>query len=344
MKRKKKKALKERKKLNERLNLKMVLKGDDGPTMEGDELFSIKMIKDKTDMVKLIDQAPDVVAESEDENECEIKRKYIRYDKDQSSLDSSGLYYKDSESELEIESDDEDGEKIEEGLGLTGSESETEELESKEEKKGNKIKKEKEHPLITDLDYRDKDKKKAHKAELWFERDVFRDLIGERDEDVDLDKMVEEYKKKGAKIIGEDSKIVRINEKDKVLRKSNFFEDTSSKSKQGKKEVPSDSDFSSDSESEDSDYDIEQEIHKTTNNSKKDGFEVVKTEVIRGKKKLSEEELALGTLMVNSKKMKRDLIDGAWNRYAFNDDNLPSWFKEDEEKHMKKDAPVPKVS
>lgn len=106
------------------------------------------------------------------------------------------------------------------------------------------------HPLITDLDYRNSKEKRTHKAELFFERDVFKNLINENDEDADLDKMVEDYKKKGAAIA------------EKATKNGNL------------KEESSDSDYSS--ESEESDYDVEKSVAVPANNPKKDGFEIVK--------------------------------------------------------------------
>eukprot|EP00898_Chlorokybus_atmophyticus_P000931 jgi/Chlat1/1839/Chrsp14S02230 len=42
------------------------------------------------------------------------------------------------------------------------------------------------------------------------------------------------------------------------------------------------------------------------------------------------------------KKQREDMLDAAYNRYAFHDDNLPRWFVEDERKHMKAQAPITK--
>lgn len=53
----------------------------------------------------------------ESDDELKIKPKYMKYDVESSKLDSSGLYYKDSDSELEMESDSE-SEQEKETLGM----------------------------------------------------------------------------------------------------------------------------------------------------------------------------------------------------------------------------------
>lgn len=61
---------------------------------------------------------------------------------------------------------------------------------------------------------------------------------------------------------------------------------------------------------------------------------------------MTPEELTLGEMMVNSAKAKSEIIDESFNRYSKfgNEDGLPSWFLEDEEKHYKRDTPLPKSS
>ncbi|XP_025833709.1 pre-rRNA processing protein FTSJ3 [Agrilus planipennis] len=340
LKRKRKKTMKERKKLNERLNLKMVLKGDSGPQMEDDDMFRLKQISDKTEMKKVLDDDPDLVADSDDDKIKSPKRKFERYEKGEGHLDNSGLYYKDSDSELEMETDEEeevDG--VKEGLGL-GSDSDSDELEGEIDNKPKRNKKVKEHPLITDLDYRDKEEKRVHKANLFFERDAFKDLIGENEEDADLDRLIKVYKEKGSVVLGEDDGTSNKEVKSKKIK--------GEKQAQENKKIIHDDDSDSESSSDsDSDYEVLKEISKKnkkkeSETSEKDGFDIVKEKGKLGKRKLTEEELALGTMMINSRKTKRDIVDAAWNRYSFNDVGLPDWFVDDESKHMRKETLVPK--
>ncbi|XP_031838582.1 pre-rRNA 2'-O-ribose RNA methyltransferase FTSJ3 [Nomia melanderi] len=333
LKRKKKKANKERQKLNERLNLKMVHKGDEGPVLEGEDMFSLKEIKTYQQLEDITNQQPDLVAESDVDSDSEKRKpKKVKYNKDEGQLDSTGLYYKTDDSEPEDSSDD-DSESEKSGLGFDDSDDNGE---GEVQKKKKKIEDDSENPLITDLDYRDKKTKRIHKAELWFERDIFKDLEDEKDEDFELDKMVEEYKKKGGRIIGDDS---TNSEKENKVNKKNIKENA----------VEDDVDSTEDSSNSDSDYDMEEMMVSNKGNKTKvhakNGFTVVsQTNDVKSKKRkrLSEEDLALGSLLIQSKKTRRDLIDSAWNRYAFNDEHLPDWFVQEENEHMKKEAPVPK--
>ena len=46
---------------------------------------------------------------------------------------------------------------------------------------------------------------------------------------------------------------------------------------------------------------------------------------------------ALGQEMIKSKKTRRDIIDGGWNRFMFDDKDseLPDWFVKEEQFHMR---------
>ncbi|XP_072752961.1 pre-rRNA 2'-O-ribose RNA methyltransferase FTSJ3 [Anoplolepis gracilipes] len=327
LKRKKKKANKDRNKLNKRLDLKMIHKNDEGPKLEGDDMFKLNQIQTYQQLEQITDQTPDVLAESDaDSDEEEIKPKMVSYEKDTGHLDSKGLYYKSDDDSEENNSDvasDEDTDSEKSGLGLEDSEDESTNKVQKK-KRQSKDSDNSNNPLLTDLDFRDKKTKKIHKAELWFEKDAFKNLENEDDADYELDKMIEQYKRKGGHVLGEEKKIEKKINKEK------------------KRKI-------SESDDGNSDYDVEEMMAPNKKVKKiggKDGFEIVsqetdKTDKKLKKRKLTPEDLALGSLLLR-KKSRRDLIDAGWNRYAFNDEKLPDWFIKDEEKHMKKEAPVPK--
>ncbi|XP_014232706.1 pre-rRNA processing protein FTSJ3 isoform X2 [Trichogramma pretiosum] len=348
LKKKKKKEREERVKLNKAMNLEMVHKGDPGIVMEADDMFSLEQIKSATQLAQVTDQAPDMLAVSDEESEDDEKvlPKYVKYEKDSGHLDSKGLFYKDDESDLEFDENDDDSDKEDDDDGFgTDTENDVKEEEDEEEEEEDiemevdddeeeeEDNKEEEHPLITDLDYRDLSTKKLAKINMFFERDNFKDSSDEElVEDMDIDRMVDVYKKKGGKIIGDDK-------------------DSSQKNKKsGKSKYQSDDEVSDN----DSDYNVDEEVGRDIKSSKnkaknkkvggKDGFEIVSKESAKSqvkKRKLTPEDLALGTMIAQGKKARRDITDAAWNRYAFNDDHLPDWFVEDEQKHMKKEIEIP---
>lgn len=208
--RKKKKANKERSKLEQKLSLKMIIKGDEGPHETHDEeVFNLNEIKNTKVMEKLLDGV-DITKKRERNKKKDPKK--VSYEQEEMHLDEAHLPTINSDIE-------DDSDEFEEELGILNSESEADDDDDHEEnwkirpknasrgnvkeKRGGVTEKGR-NPLITDLDYRDKDTKRNAKAAMWFEKDVFKEMQQnqEKDEDFDLDTMVKQYKQKGIKIQG----------------------------------------------------------------------------------------------------------------------------------------------
>lgn len=235
-------------------------------------------------------------------------------------MDDDANYENDDEPEVS-DTEDSESDLDKDGLDL----SDDEDLEEVN-KSSKKRKKKDQHPLIKSGDFRDKDSKRQQRVQLWYEKENLQNIDSDDDEDFDLDRLANEYKSKGVSVLGENRDTGGNN---LILGK---------KAKRRSRHDISKKESSSESSSDSSDDEVVSSdgdsVEKTSGNMTKEP----KAKKIR----LTEEELALGAMMIKGKKTRRDLIDGAWNRYAFNDENLPSWFVQDEEVHMKKPVPVPK--
>merc|ERR1712106_96907 len=266
-------------------------------------------LKNKDDLEKVVnDGKVDIVAEDSDVEEEEIRPKHEKYDKEKGELDSNGLWYNqqiDQGKESDDESDDSDEA---EELGLEWEENESD---ADEDENVNKQDEVSSNPLLTTLSNDDAGDRKARKAEMWFQK------IGDLEDDSDL----EEAEMKRAVDI--------VEKKGGSIKKKKVVEEQSAAS----------SGYQSDSDTDDEEEEVE---HKSASGKvyNKDGFEVVPKQKIKKRKALSCEELALGEQLIKSKKAKRDIMDNGWNRFMFNDENLPDWFQKEEELHMKKKPDV----
>ncbi|XP_016975750.1 pre-rRNA 2'-O-ribose RNA methyltransferase FTSJ3 [Drosophila rhopaloa] len=310
LKRKRKKTLKTKAKLHEKMNLNMVIKGDDGPVEEMEhEIFELKNINTSAELDGLLDVQPDFAV---DENLPEQPKlsKYKYYDKDEQNVNDD-LNYGDEDDEEQSEASEDDTNLDKRGLGLSDDDEEV-------SKGKNKRKKRSENPLIKSTDFRDKNTKREQRVQLWYEKDVLQNIKSDDDEEnYDLDNLAKEYKAKGVSVLGEstltaDDELIQGKKAKRRARHEATAKESSSES--------------SDSEDEDDKHDNEDSVTET------------KVKKVR----LSENEMALGAFLTRNKKTRRDLIDAAWNRYAFNDENLPVWFVQDEDEHMTKPQPVPK--
>ena len=196
---------------------------------------------------------------------------------------------------------------------------------------------------------------RSKKAKLWFSKSAFKGLDNEEDEDIELDQMVKEQNtKKGTVAEGKNEKIManknvkkKHGESEQVdVDRDDFVEPHESSSE--------DDNSSSDSDSDDSSEEEEMLIAKAKAAAKKGdnvassdkgaaesgSFEVVPAN--KPVRKLDPEGLAIGAVMVQSKKKREELIESGYNRWTHDDDHLPDWFVADETKYCQKTLPITK--
>ncbi len=222
------------------------------------------------------------------------------------------------------------------------------------------------NPLLIDLE--NPSSIRSKRARLWFSGAAFANLETERDEEAEIQHMIKSYESKGGKLwsrteaeegTGDRTEEPGGAERD-LKRRKVTWEDEEAESSGGSDAESVDEEGDGipnqgkddDSVSENSDSDSADELWDNKNTQsflpsqkvKGDSFEVVPMEtksapVVR---KLDPEGLALGALLVQSKKKREDIIESGYNRWTHTDDNLADWFHENEAKFCQKQLPVTK--
>jgi len=325
--RKKKIALKEKRKTAQRIDLKMIIPGDQGPTKQEEGLFKISDLKSAKDVELAIDQAGDnVAADADSEDEQEPKAKFVKFskDKEEEVLEEDLQYSKkegsDDEGDEEgLDSDEESDHSGNEDMDIEAPEAN----ETVDDQTMEKLNKPSDNPLLVTMEEKDAPSLKERKASMWFGKDVFQGIEDDEElEEADVKKAIQSIKNQGGAILTAKQKKAKIqaynsddsDDEELVSRKVD---------KNGQKEP--DADESSDSSSSDEENADPKESRKRKKKTK------------TKKMVLTPEELALGQEMIKSKKTRRDIMDQGWNRFMFDDKDkdLPEWFVKEEEFHMR---------
>jgi len=350
---KKKKRIREaKKKMRERLASKLEASTEEAGIQEQD-LFALNLLKNKED-IKVVDEAdPDMADDGREESNDELDN-----DSDSDSEDSDAYVY----------GDDDLYEK-------QPKRKQEEVIDSQPKLKKRKKEDVSENPLLVEMDEdedenndtnktEDKSTAAVKRAKQWYQKDIFKEVENdgvdgddddgdEEDDDYDIDQMLMNFKRKGGKVVEKasdhngDADVVKPKQDSENITSENV-DDLDADDDDDADDDSDDADDDDCSDEDDSDYESEiddrsiSQGKKTkesinsgdTKEQKESDFEIAKDN------HLSAEELAIGTAMVTSKRRRRDIIEMAYNRYSFNDEGLPKWFTEDENKHTYRQVPV----
>jgi hypothetical protein len=292
--RKSKKLSKEKRKIKEKINLKMENPNDQHDIVGDNEVFSLAKIRTKKTLMELQGALPGMEFSDEDDYDKEEymsrKPKKVKFDKTDDKNDlyaglensvthkhKRGLLEKE-ELEDELDSDNLVDSNDEETNGVEHSDEHDDEAEE-------------ENPLLNDLTYGSKAEKKSANADLWFSKDSFDFLRDTNEENNELMRYIEEEEMKNEY---DEKKNKIVNQKRKKAVVEDFRKDFNE---------------AADSEEDnDTNYDDLKKAKKEKEATKESSkFETVPL-------KLNAEELALGQMITNSKKVRQELIDDSYNR------------------------------
>ncbi|XP_071307068.1 pre-rRNA 2'-O-ribose RNA methyltransferase FTSJ3 isoform X1 [Agelaius tricolor] len=325
LKRKKKKILKEQRKQRERVELKMDLPGvsiaDDGDT----SMFSLKSIH-RTPLLDELSRGDMASADALLEISPGDDDIYVSdHDEEDDVSLASDL---DPEELLEIEARQRKLQREQRGKRTKFKQKEEEEEEGQEV----------ENPLLVPLE--EKSVLEERQTSLWFGKDAFAGIEDDADEELELgqaqmlaEKQREAHRDKTTK---KGQKKKKVAQEEAPAEPSPAAAPAPDASEEAKEEQSSDDD---DSSSEDERPLAP--VGKKRGRVEPCGFEVVPIEK-PVKRVLDAEGLALGSVIVSSKKARRDLIDDSFNRYSYNEEEgeLPEWFTEEERQHRRRQLPV----
>ncbi|XP_033747562.1 pre-rRNA 2'-O-ribose RNA methyltransferase FTSJ3-like [Pecten maximus] len=329
----------EKARLRQKMDMKMVIPGDKHDFTDDVGLFNLNKMKSKAQLDKV--EAGEnhfadefVLEELEANAETTPHQKRKAYDRD--SHDHLDEMYSSSEDEENLEEPDLENLEDEE-------DAEEEDMEFEDDEQ---VKKDA-NPLIVNLEK--VSTQVERKLNSWFNKESFAGLDDEVDEDVEIEKMMEDYKRRGGTITGrkEESKGKKTKNVDNEEDDSGVDEKQDSDSEMSdsddkdddKDNESDDEDDSDESDSDSSESDLDTAEMKKASNKKHStstGFEEVPAGYI------DPTGLAIGAAMVQSRKRKRDIVDSGYHRYMFDDENLPEWFLKEESKHTKREMPVSK--